>query len=62
MGGFHLMNSSRNKVLSIITKMKDMGVCKVGPTHCTGSEAEILFREAYGVNFLNIMSGQIVEI
>jgi metal-dependent hydrolase (beta-lactamase superfamily II) len=42
--------------------MKDMGVCKVGPTHCTESEAETLFRKAYGVNFLRIMSGQIVEV
>ena len=36
LGGFHLLKYSENQLKKIIGQFKDLGVKKVGPTHCTG--------------------------
>ena len=47
MGGFHLKDSPENVIEDIISKFKDMGIEKAGPTHCSGQEAEGIFRKHY---------------
>jgi len=39
-----------------------MGVEKVGPTHCSGKEAQKIFKNNYKDHFLSIMAGQTLEI
>ena len=58
-GGFHLMNKHPRNIHSIINKFRDFGVRKVGPTHCSGSEAENIFKEEYGDSFLSMKVGEI---
>lgn len=61
-GGFHLMNKDKREIRIIVEKLKEMGVEKVGPTHCTGYEAQMIFQEGYGDNFIFIKAGQVLEI
>ncbi len=61
-GGFHLMNQHPRNIHSIIDVFKDLGVKKAGPTHCSGTEAENVFREEYGNNFISTKIGEAVSI
>ena len=61
-GGFHLMDKDKKTIESIVGRFKEMKVKKVGPTHCSGKEAEILFKKTYKNNFLNIAAGQTIEV
>jgi len=61
-GGFHLMNKSDAEVKAIINQFKDLGVQKVGATHCTGDRAIELFKKAYGENFVRMGVGKVIQI
>ena len=61
-GGFHLMNKSDAELKTIISQFKDMGVQKVGATHCTGDRAIELFKQAYGENFIQMGVGKVIQI
>ncbi len=61
-GGFHLLHHSESQVKEIISQFRDLGVQKVGATHCTGDRAIELFKEAYGENFVQIGVGKIIRI
>jgi len=47
-GGFHLRSASRRRVGQIIDALRELGVERVAPTHCTGDEARQMFAEAFG--------------
>ena len=59
MGGFHLLDMSDSQVQSIIQQFRDLGVRRVGPSHCTGERAIELFRRAYGRDFVPIGVGRV---
>jgi 7,8-dihydropterin-6-yl-methyl-4-(beta-D-ribofuranosyl)aminobenzene 5'-phosphate synthase len=61
-GGFHLMNKSKDEVKEIINEFKDLGVLKVGASHCTGDKAIELFKEAYRENFVQMGVGKVIRI
>jgi len=61
-GGFHLMDKDDREVELIVEKFKELGVEMVGPTHCTGYEAQVIFEKAYKDNFIKIAAGKIFEI
>lgn len=61
-GGFHLMEQETRAVRYIISEMKKMGVEKVGPAHCTGYEASMLFKEAYKDNYIEIRVGEEFDV
>ena len=61
-GGFHLMAKSVNELEDIITQFKNMGVKKVGATHCTGEKAIELFKKAYKKNFIEMGVGKVVKL
>jgi 7,8-dihydropterin-6-yl-methyl-4-(beta-D-ribofuranosyl)aminobenzene 5'-phosphate synthase len=52
MGGFHLFNKNAAEIDRIIHALKEMGVQKVAPSHCTGEEAVLRFKRAWGENFI----------
>jgi 7,8-dihydropterin-6-yl-methyl-4-(beta-D-ribofuranosyl)aminobenzene 5'-phosphate synthase len=62
MGGFHLSGKSNNEILTIIQRLKTLGVRKVAPSHCTGDKATRLFREAWGDNFIEGGLGAVIEV
>ena len=61
-GGFHLKDKSKKYINNIIREFKELGVKKVGPAHCTGQEAEELFRNSYGSNFISVKAEQTIDI
>jgi 7,8-dihydropterin-6-yl-methyl-4-(beta-D-ribofuranosyl)aminobenzene 5'-phosphate synthase len=50
MGGFHLGNADRARVEGIIADLRDLGVQRVAPCHCTGDRARQMFGDAFGTN------------
>ncbi|NIO49627.1 MAG: MBL fold metallo-hydrolase [Candidatus Aminicenantes bacterium] len=61
-GGFHLLNKSEEEVSQIISQFKNLGVMKVGATHCTGDNAIELFKKAYKENFVQMGVGKAIKI
>ena len=57
-GGFHLGSASRQRIESIISRFRALGVQYVGPTHCSGETAKRLFKEKYGENYLDVGAGR----
>ena len=55
------MYKSDKEVKEIILKFKELGVIKVGPTHCTGEEAIKLFKEEYGDDYVQMGVGRVIE-
>lgn len=57
LGGFHLLTLNDGQIQEVISQLKQLGVKKVGPSHCTGTKAMELFREAWGKDFLELGCG-----
>jgi len=62
MGGFHLGSKSNKEILSIISRLKALGVRKVAPSHCTGDKAIQLFRKIWADDFIEGGLGAIIEV
>ena len=58
-GGFHLLDLSDSQIQSVVQQFRELGVQKVGASHCTGDRAIQLFKEAYGEDFVPIGVGRI---
>ena len=56
------MNKDTREIELIVEKFKDLGAEKVGPTHCTGYEAQAIFEKAYKDNFIRIVAGKTFEV
>ena len=61
-GGFHLGGESRGEIGSIIEELKDLGVEKIAPCHCSGDLARSMFKEAFGNNYIEAGVGAVIEI
>ncbi|MBN1522411.1 MAG: MBL fold metallo-hydrolase [Candidatus Aureabacteria bacterium] len=61
-GGFHLMDEDKRVIEFIMEEFRKMRVQKAGPTHCSGKEAEDLFKEEYGDDFIHILVGEELEV
>ena len=61
-GGFHFYETSKAKLPSIIAELRQLGVEKVLPSHCTGDEAIALFRTEYGENYVEGGVGRTVTL
>ncbi len=62
MGGFHLFGLSQAEVREIARALKGLGVCCVGPCHCSGQEAKKVFREEFGPRFIEVGVGRRIEL
>ena len=62
MGGFHLMGQPPGELHRVAEKLKNLGVKKIAPSHCTGDAARKLFRELWGQNFLESGVGARIEV
>jgi len=50
MGGFHLGEASRDEIEGIIAGLRQLGVRRIAPCHCTGDRARVMFEDAYGTD------------
>jgi len=62
LGGFHLMNTEPRIIRNVIEELKKHGVALIGPSHCTGFEAQQLLKEAFGDNFLAVKAGAVFDL
>jgi len=46
------LNENLSEIDRIIRALKEVGVKKVSPSHCTGEEAMLRFKKAWGENFI----------
>ncbi|MDH5186022.1 MAG: MBL fold metallo-hydrolase [candidate division WOR-3 bacterium] len=61
-GGFHLMEKERRVCELTVEGFKELGIKFAAPTHCTGKEAEEIFRKKYKENFIGVKVGQILKV
>ena len=52
MGGFHLGGRSDAEIGAIIQRLKELGVKRVAPSHCTGDNAIGIFRDEWADDFI----------
>lgn len=61
-GGTHLIQASRERLDLTIAELREMGVGKLGVSHCTGlPAASVLFQE-FGDSFFFNNAGRVVTI
>ena len=56
-GGMHLKDTSEEKIVELAKKLKDMGVVRVGPGHCSGELARQIFRAVFEHGYLGVDVG-----
>ncbi len=56
-GGFHLMRKTKKEVREISAELKELGIDKIAPSHCTGEKAIDIFREDWGDKFVDMNIG-----
>ena len=61
-GGFHLMDKTGDDIRNVAGRFKKFNVEKAGPTHCSGEEAEAVFRSLYKNDFLSVATGRTIVV
>lgn len=61
-GGFHLLQKSDEEMNKIIKEFRNVGVLKVGATHCTGDKQIEMFKKEYGEDFVQMGVGRVLEL
>jgi 7,8-dihydropterin-6-yl-methyl-4-(beta-D-ribofuranosyl)aminobenzene 5'-phosphate synthase len=62
LGGFHLLRASELELKEIIKSIRELGVKKAAPCHCSGDQTRKLFQEEYQENFIANGVGMKIEI
>ena len=62
MGGFHLLHHESEAVLALIAELRELGLEKAAPSHCSGEEAMKLFEREMGGDFVAAGLGATVDI
>lgn len=61
-GGFHLHKTNANEINDVALQLFKMDIVNLAPTHCTGNEARIMFKEVFDKGYVEIGVGKVVEI
>lgn len=62
LGGFHLGSANSGEITRILTALRQMGVQKVAPCHCTGERAMAMFADKYGEGFIEAGAGRVIVV
>jgi 7,8-dihydropterin-6-yl-methyl-4-(beta-D-ribofuranosyl)aminobenzene 5'-phosphate synthase len=62
MGGFHLVDSGPGRIRAIIEDLREMGVVRAAPSHCSGDRAREMFAAAFGRNYIPTGVGAVITI
>lgn len=60
LGGFHLGGATDREVYAIAKALKELGVEKVAPCHCTGRPATRILLQSFGDNGIAVSAGSVV--
>lgn len=61
-GGLHLKDSSEDEIAKVIRFLRQHGVQKIAPMHCTGKLTTNLIKIAYGDYFIQVKQGSVIEV
>jgi len=61
-GGFHLMNKEKRQVKLIVQRLKDLGTNYIGPTHCTGYQAQQVFKKVFKDRYISLKVGKTIAV
>ena len=61
-GGFHLLQTPAEDVRKISSKLHQLGIKQICPTHCTGDESIALIKESFEDGFIAGGTGKIITI
>lgn len=62
LGGFHLGGKSHEDLRRIASQLRELGVEKLAPCHCTGAEATRLLAEEWGADLLTCGAGRVIAV
>jgi len=62
MGGFHLKSETTQNIEKIVKTIQDDGIQKIAPSHCTGEEAILIFKNRFGKDFVESGVGRRIVI
>lgn len=62
LGGLHLKDNTDETNMRIIKDLRELGIHKVAPTHCTGKRATEMIRETFGCGFVRVKEGDSIEL
>jgi len=62
LGGSHLISAADEQVWQTISSLNEMGVKKLGVSHCTGMRATLLLAQTYGEDFIFNSTGNIINL
>jgi len=52
LGGFHMLKKAQQEIEHTINELKDLGVVKVAPSHCSGDTTRELMQKAFDTNYI----------
>jgi len=61
-GGLHLMNNSDKELEELASSLKEMGVKKICPTHCTGDKSIASLKKSFGDGYISGGTGKEIII
>jgi 7,8-dihydropterin-6-yl-methyl-4-(beta-D-ribofuranosyl)aminobenzene 5'-phosphate synthase len=62
LGGTHLFKASKERLKKIIAALKELGVKKIGASHCTGLSTAALLAQEFGDDFFFNNAGTCIEL
>ena len=62
LGGCHLFAASEEQILLTINALRELGVERIGVSHCTGMPAVMLMAQEFGDNFFYNNAGTIADL
>lgn len=61
LGGMHLMNASKTRLARTLEALKEYGIKKIAPCHCTGFTATVALYRAFAEKFVINQVGSVFE-
>jgi 7,8-dihydropterin-6-yl-methyl-4-(beta-D-ribofuranosyl)aminobenzene 5'-phosphate synthase len=62
LGGCHLKDASEEQIWQTISALNELGVQKLGVSHCTGMKAAMLMAQTFGNNFVFNNAGSVINL
>ena len=62
LGGFHMASFPEEKTQQVIEQLRELGVKKIAPTHCSGEQTRQLFKNGFGEGFMEIGVGSKIRL
>ncbi len=62
LGGFHLLNTTRQALQKLVEELKALGIRQVAPSHCTGDKGIAKLAKGFGAGFKSAGVGKVFDL